>query len=288
MPVKAGTLEAVSPSMVRIGLTTELDSPSGISVRMDSFPLDLYNPDTPDQPAFLTVTVPAQNLRGKNTIDIPTQEAHVHSEPELRKMLVHAFNSEAAKVGIRGHSTARLGALKYAVTLDKIVDMDGLRNMNGLVVESTEAVVPSEADGSNLKGAIMLPNFSPLTLGLGNMTLNMYAEGVMVGTVSAQNVVAVPGNQTIAYTATLDVDAVSKNTKIVLKRAKELNGVEMVIRGAQTMVDGQHVSYLDDVTQLIQVTTLVDLCVAKAVIPMNKMSLDAFDLLPMSVITGCK
>lgn len=287
MPVKAGTLEAVSSSMVRIGLTTELNSPSGISVGLDSFPLELYNSDTPGQPAFVTLIVPAHTLNGHNTIDIPAQEVHVHSEPELRKMLVRAFNSETATVGIRGTSTAKLGAVEYPVNLNKTVELGGLRNLNGLVVESTNPLAPAAADGSNLEGSIMLPNFSPLGLGLGNMTLNMYAEGLQVGTVSARDVYAKPGNQSVAYTGTLDVDTVSQNMELVLKQAKELNGIELVIRGVQMTVDGQHVSYLDDVVQLIQVKTVVDICVAKALMPLDKIPLSALNLMPMSALVGC-
>lgn len=313
LPVRAGLLEAVSPTTVRMGLTTELTTPSRLAVRLDAFHLDLYNPSAGGSPpAFVSLAVPAHALQGTSRLTVPPQNATVRDHAELSRFLARAFAAGTASggngnlsdqrvaVGVRGRSVARLGAagtLAYPVRLDKEVRFDGLDGLDGLRVEvlapvsAAEAVAdPALGDDTNLRGTLWLPNVSPLALGLGNVSHRVEVAGVAVGTATIEDLRISPGNQTVAYEGQLDAAAVMANLLAVMGAVDDTGNIELVVTGDRATVDGEHIGYLDEVLGKISVNAKLSVCDAIKSIPeqlMQDIPADVMEKLPLQQIMKC-
>lgn len=303
LPVHAGSMDAVSAHQVRFGLTTQLNVPAAFTVGLDAFTLDLYNVDTPDHPSFVTLAVPAQTLKGTTPIDIPPQVVDVHNTAELTKFISRAFTADRgeATIGVRGTSVARLGGgggrLSYPVAIDKVVQLDGLRGLDGLHVEELVPVTPNtkqddddDDDGTTLRGSLWLPNESVLSLGLGNVSYDVSVAGVRIGETRVADLHIVPGDQRIQYGGKTDADAVMGNARTVLGSLDEDGKFEFLVTGRESTVNGEHIGYLDDVLSKINVKTQVDICTAMASLgkeAMGKMPLSVMGLLPWDRLMDC-
>lgn len=318
LPVRAGLLEAVSPTAVRMGLTTELTTPSRLAVRLDAFHLDLYNPASTggSPPTFVSLAVPAHALQGTSPLTVPPQDATVRDQVELSRFLARAFaagtaagtasggngnlSDQRVTVGVRGRSVARLGAgatLAYPVRLDKQVRLDGLDGLDGLRVEvlapvsTAEAVAdPALGDDTNLRGTLWLPNVSPLALGLGNVSHRVEVAGVAVGTATIGDLRISPGNQTVAYEGQLDAAAVMANLLAVMGAVDDAGNIELAVTGDRATVDGEHIEYLDEVLGKMSVNAKLSMCDAIKSIPeelMQDIPADVMEKLPLQQIMKC-
>ena len=127
--------------------------------------------------------------------------------------------------------------LKADIHLEKTVSIPALQQLKGVKLDSVTLKLPPEADGTNLRGMITLPNWSILTMGLGNVTLNAWAGKVLVGSATILDVVLPPGNTTMPFYGTLDVKALVSNLGAVIasqSRALATGAVELGVSGNST------------------------------------------------------
>lgn len=293
LPLLDGSIEAVSANQIRVGLVSQVSGPDAFAVRLDAFDLHLSNvvngtavstnttttsndttttvtvsnttvapPGQEPPPTFLTLRVPAQTIEGRSNMTIDPQTVDVQNHTELSTFLTRAFAGSEGSVRVQGTTTARLGLLAYPVKFDKAVYFGGLQSLDGTNVTSTEAVVPAdETDGSNIRGTLMVPNKSPFTLALGNTTcwvIGMMGSGMLdgyMGNTTVHDLVIHPGNQTIDYRGQLDLKAISVGMLMVPtnREVMERGLIQIAFRGNQTVVDGEHIGYLDEVLHKIDV-----------------------------------
>lgn len=288
LPIKAGTLDAVSPYQVRLGLTTEMETPASMGATLEAFDLSLYNGDTPGRPAFLTVSVPQQSLKGKTEIVIPSQVVTVQDHAELVTFLTRTFANEKTTVGCRGDSVARVAGQGYPVHFDKPeVALDGLAGLDGMHI--TE-LVPEV--GGAVNGGLFVPNRSPLALGLGNVTYNVVSGGETIGKTTILDLHVVPGNQNIEYQGQLSIDdivapGVLEAVVRTIDDTKEENPLEFVVTGDQSTVNGERIGYLDAILSNIQVKAQVPFCQAFWAIPRDVRMAQPFDRMDFMLTSTC-
>lgn len=95
-----------------------------------------------------------------------------------------------------------------------------------------------------------LPNAGVLTLGLGNLTLNLFSGDIKLGFVNVYDVVLPPGNNTRNYEGQLYLKELVPNLGGILdsQSAPLADGnIELKARGNATMVNGMHISYVEQV-----------------------------------------
>jgi hypothetical protein len=135
-------------------------------------------------------------------------------------------------------------------------------------------VFPPEPDGTNLEGTVVLPNPSIVTFELvrypqlyhqvkiltqiqGNVTVNMIVGGIIIGEGRINNIVLVPGNNTIPIRATVDLKTCIDNLSTLLtSEAKALTSGNVVISasGNSTIFNGQHIPYYENVLNNLVLT----------------------------------
>jgi hypothetical protein len=243
-----------------MGISSSLSIPAGLTVDLDPVSLFLFN-RTSDV-SFTKVDLPGYKLKGESAIVVKDQIVKIDNSTELVSFLRAAFLNEKVTLNVRGSTTAHLGALKADVTLDKSVEINALRELEGFGLQSARLIFPPEADGTNIVGNLTLPNWSTLAIGLGNVTLNAKVANLIIGKVSLFNVFVPPGNATLPYRGELFLATMLRELPTVLTSqiGPVLSGsVEIIASGNSTMVNGEHIPYLEEVLNSISLTARIPL-----------------------------
>lgn len=114
------------PDAVTFTLDTGLTIPLSLSVRLDTFELNLFNRDSDPEVTYLTIPVPSYTVKGKTNISVTSENTPILNQDEFVKSLTKAVYSERFTLSAIGKTTGHLGALKMGITLDKDVELDGM------------------------------------------------------------------------------------------------------------------------------------------------------------------
>ncbi|KAI0178137.1 hypothetical protein BJ166DRAFT_600766 [Pestalotiopsis sp. NC0098] len=263
LPIYNGSIKALSNDQVLIGLETALDVPAGLTVTLDGFELFLYNSDTQGAISpYTSVNLPEQSFNGHTVIQIANQIVNVGNRTELNKWLTKTVYNKTTDISVVADTTAHLGAIRAPIHLQKTVTIDALDKLDGVRLDSVRIVLPPEADGTNLIGNFTLPNWSPLTMGLGNLTFNAWAGDVIIGNATLLDVELPPGNSTRCFRGQIFIDVLVGNLgRIISSQAGAIASGNLLvgISGNSSTVAGEHITYLEDVLNNIRIDTQVPL-----------------------------
>jgi hypothetical protein len=251
LPIYGGAIIAYSPTALKIDLSSSLNIPAGLTVDLDPLDLFLYNKNASEYSPYTAVSLPGYTIKGYTPITVKDNIATITNETELVAFLNNVFGGKTATLSAKGSTTAHLGAIKAHVELDKTIEIAALNNLAGFGLSDTKLVLPAEADGTNIIGNLSLPNWSALTLGLGNVTLNAHAgQNLIIGKVSMLDVMATPGNNSIPFRGEIYLDVIVNNLiQVILANTNALKSGAIAIgaSGNSTIVNGQHIPYLESV-----------------------------------------
>lgn len=299
LPFLSGSVEAVSPTQVRFGLSTELQNTQNLAVTLDAFPLELYNTEPETTDTILTLNIPEQRLERKSTtpINIAPQTLEIQSQAELRKFLGKAFSAaNKTTIGVRGRTKAHvLGS--HVITLHKVVSINGLDNLAGMKVDTLvptppggfRAQIPADDPSDSIatiNGSLTVSNPSQLSLTLGDVKHKVYSVGVLLGECHVRNLSLVPGEQTLPYDGTLNVDTIVDKANHfatfgkIMDSATKDGRIPFEIQGDKAYVNGEHIEYLDQVLSQIKLRVTPCVSVTQKAIPLNKSYFDMSLLLP--------
>ncbi|KAI9148381.1 hypothetical protein HJFPF1_12212 [Paramyrothecium foliicola] len=262
LPIYGGEIKALSNDEIAIGLQTSLTIPGGLSVRLDPLEMWLYNKDTPDFSPYTMVPLDGQNIKGKTDINIQGTVVRVGNRTELNKWLNSVLRQERADISVRANTTAHLGALNFGVNLQKTVNVNALDTLEGFKLEGARVLLPAEEDGTNLIGNLTLPNWSNLTIGLGNLTFNAWAGTYLVGSTSVLDVLLPPGNTTLPFRGQVFLPVLLENLVDILasqSQALTRGQLEIGLSGNSTMVNGEHITYIENVLNELHILSPVPL-----------------------------
>ena len=217
LPVKAGRLNAISPSRLEIELDTVLDTP--LAVKIDPLSLQLKTPhgEHAGKDAFLTVDIGEQKVDGETVVHVPAQEVDVADEEALTAWFNDFFDEPTTELHVQVPDlTTHLGALTYKVDLDKTIRVKGLNYLEGFSAIDMEFMVPPEENGDNIRGYLNIPNSATMTLGLANPSFFMMTGDVKLGLVTLPNLEIKPGNNSAYFHGQMYFDALIPNLPEIL------------------------------------------------------------------------
>jgi hypothetical protein len=168
------------------------------------------------------------------------------------------FDQDEVDLSVRGSPTIYLGELKSDTNLDKTIKLPGLRKLSGFGIKDLKVMLPPDKNGNNIKGTITIPNWGVLELNLGNLTFNIFSGAIHIGQITAYNVLLNLGNNTRNFDGKLYLDALMKNIGPVLaSQTDALNKgqIELNVTGNSTIVNGQHIPYIEKVLNKRSLTT---------------------------------
>lgn len=261
LPIQNATLKAVSSDLIQVSLTTSLNVPKGLRVGLDAFSLYMYNPATPGGfYPYLSLDMQGMTLAGDTAITVTDRLLRVSNHTELDRWLNRTFVDDSTELSVKGDTTAHLGALKMPIRLAKTVPLAGLRKLAGVRLDGIRLLLPPRADGTNVVGHFTLPNWSPLTLDLGNITLDILAGAteILLGTATISDVVLPPGNHTLPFRGQLYLPTLVERFGGVLRSqgdALASGRLTLGVRGNRTEVGGRRIGYLEHVLNNVLLRT---------------------------------
>ncbi|KAI6588033.1 hypothetical protein MCOR06_006092 [Pyricularia oryzae] len=250
LPINGDTLALHSPDELKVSIKTTVAMPAGIVASLDPITLQLYNSKTTAFSPFMAVDLPKQHLDGPTDIDAPESIVRISNKTELTSWLRYVVRDPTVDLSLRGDSHINLGAIRSAVHLEKTTPVRALNHLRGFGVPSIRLVVPPEPDGANVRGQLLFPNHTPLHLGLGNLTFNMWSGPVRLGTVDVHDVLAAPGDNLFDFRGVLLLRDLLPNLGAILASQASALGrgsIVLGVSGNSTVVNGRHVAFFEEV-----------------------------------------
>lgn len=250
LPIYGGAFLAKSPTTAIVSIDTELNIPSGIKAVLDPITLYIYNKNTTQYSPFLGLHLAKTYLDGDTVVNVTEKLVTILNQTEMESWFEGVFKNAETALSVKGSTTAHLGALKSQVNIDKTQKIPTLNSLAGFDFGTLQAVLPADADGTNIVGNLTLPNWSPLTIGLGNVTLNILSGSILIGNAHLLDVVVPPGNTTLSFRGEIFLSDILKNIgPIISSQASAIkNGnIEISASGNSSIVNGQHIGYVENV-----------------------------------------
>ncbi|KAK8091444.1 hypothetical protein PG997_001805 [Apiospora hydei] len=246
LPIKGGAFLCLSPTQMMISLETSLKTP--LAARIDPLTMFLYNKETPEFSPFLNLTLPEQKLDGETAIVVTNRTVTITDEKELITWFDSVWDKPQTELSVRGDSTVHLGALHSKVHLEKTVEVNSLNQLSGFGIEDLSSSSRPSTTAATL------------TLGLGNVSLNLMAGDVRIGLITIYDVMIPPGNNTREFDGRLFLDQVAANLGTVLaSQGEALNQgmIQIDATGNATVVNGKHIPFVEAILNKKRVTSKI-------------------------------
>ncbi|KAI1411832.1 hypothetical protein F5Y13DRAFT_164437 [Hypoxylon sp. FL1857] len=257
MPVSGGSFIAISPDQLNVSITTSLDTP--LPADIDPTTLFMYNKNTPTFSPFVNVTLPKLHVDGDTEIYVQAQTVTVTNETELISWFANVFDQPTVTLSTRGDAKIHLGALHSNGHIDKTVEVNSLNKLSGFGIEHMKLLMPARENGTNVEGTLNLPNWGALTLGIGNLSLNLMSGDLRIGLITIYDVLLPHGNNTRYFNGELFLDTIFQNIGTVLSSQSDAlsNGnIQIDATGNATVVNGQHIRFIEAILNNRRVTSV--------------------------------
>ncbi|KAI2626896.1 hypothetical protein GGS21DRAFT_266718 [Xylaria nigripes] len=257
LPIYDGVVQLVGHDSFLLSLRTTMVVPNGVSVRMSPMTVSVYSKNTTKYTPFLTIPISGRTMKGHAEIAITNDMVHVEDQAEFNKWLRTALTQNETKLSIKASTNAYLGILKNHITIRKTIELPALRELQGASITNVTIVLPPAADGANVIGHIMLPNWSEVTLRLGNITLNVWADDILVANADLVDVYLVPGNNTLPFHGRFyPGNIIGSFEDIIASQSDSIvrGKIALWVNGNTTTVDGEHITYIEDALRSAHIT----------------------------------
>ncbi|KAI0008256.1 hypothetical protein F4779DRAFT_618811 [Xylariaceae sp. FL0662B] len=258
MLVTDGAFVAVSSQKLNISISTSLDTP--LPADIDPVNLFMYNKNTPTFSPFVNVTLPPLHVDGDTPIVVTDQTVTITNETELVAWFGDVFDLPKVTLSTRGEAPVHLGALHSTAHIEKTVEVNSLNKLNGFAIEHMQLLLPPKPNGTNIQGTLNLPNWGALTLGIGNLSLNLMSGDVRIGLITIYDVILPRGNNLRYFNGELFLDVLLQNFgKVLASQGDALsNGnIQIDATGNATIVNGEHIKFIEAVLNKRRVSSTV-------------------------------
>ncbi|KAJ5493366.1 hypothetical protein N7539_002112 [Penicillium diatomitis] len=213
--------------------------------------------------AFTSVQVPETTSRDgvKINLDQTVDLSNANAFGDFAKAVMLQKDVE---LEISGKPELQQGSLpKTTVNYDKTVTMKGLNKLDGFNVYDVHTMNPPK-NGHNLRGTVYIPNPTVMTITMGNVTLNLYQDGTLMGYSYINDLILKPGNNTLEMTAEVNY---AKVLGLVLPSSTAKYGktgiAPFTITGNSSVYNGQELPYFSNALAANNLT--VDLNILAAI-----------------------
>lgn len=202
LTIKSMVISDPAPDSFHIVLTQVIGSKSKFHPVLDAFNASVSMLGSSVPFAYLNTPRVQSHDGVEGTID---QKVVIPDLDSFTAFSVAVMQKEEVNLVVSGKTGLKLGSLpKINVTYNKNVTTKGLNALKGFNVTAIHLVLPPEDDGTNMRGTIIVPNPSVMTLYLGNVTLDLSVDGTSIGQSRLQNVVVSPGDNRIEMASTVN------------------------------------------------------------------------------------
>lgn len=255
LPITSGTFRASTPDELIVSISTELDSPLGVDIGTTDLYLSRSGEDGEEYESFVMIQLPESHVDGRTELAVTNQTVVIDNEDELVTWFTDVFNKKTVALDVWAKPKVELGALDYTPTLSKTLEVPALNALEGFGVQDLRfSFSGNDSDSANssgnLSGKTNLPNAGSLTLGLGNITFNIYSGEIRMGLLTVYNVDLTPGDNLLDFEGEIFFSELVPNLLPILdsqKGALARGVIELHATGNATVVNGVHIPYVERV-----------------------------------------
>jgi len=245
-----------SEKAVNIHMVTISKSKSMYHPWLDEFKAALFLENTePDIKPFGYITIPRMQATATARVTVD-QVLDIVDSDQFAAYNLLVLKSETYRVALRGRTGLKEGSFpKTNVNFNKVVTSKGLNGLKGFQVRNITLSLLPEADGTNMRGQVYIPNPSPMTIQMGTVTQNIFVEGKQIGVATIPNLQLKPGDNLIPMQSVSDQPAV---ISLISTKYKDGN-LPIEIVGNSSIYNGQHLPYFEKALQANKLSTTLQL-----------------------------
>jgi len=118
----------------------------------------------------------------------------------------------------------------------------GLNKLSGFAITSISILLRPLSDGTNMAGTVSIPNASPITFSMGNVTMDILHNNTLIGTSTLPNLTLHPGENIVNTTS-----IVNQTTVLTLITTKYHDGkIPLDFVGTSSVFEGEHLTYFEE------------------------------------------
>ncbi|RDW71753.1 hypothetical protein BP5796_07787 [Coleophoma crateriformis] len=260
LPIHSAMLLNPQPNSVQVSINSSIKVTNAFSARLKPMNLSFTRPGSTI--VYTQVSLPELHIKGNTEISVQNQTTPIVNMTAWVEFLKSAVYSDKFALTVRGQTDAYLGKIRAHVNLNKNLELTGLNKLSGFSIVTTQLVVPSDPDGTNLVGTAIIPNHSVFSFEMGNLTLNLMLGGIVVGIASSNDVFISPGNNTVPLRSSVDFSKVLANARTILaSQASSIKEGYITIQasGNSTVYNGEHIYYYEQVLNPLNITVMLPL-----------------------------
>lgn len=126
LPIYGAEILDPKPDTISFALHTSLKVPGGLRIHTDPLDLSLFDKDSGPKEPYLSVSLPAYNLKGTTDMIITQNNTKILNKSKFIDTLISAVYNERFTLSAKGSTVGHLGKLKAPLTLHKNVELEGM------------------------------------------------------------------------------------------------------------------------------------------------------------------
>jgi len=233
------------PSSTTIVLTQKgiLHSPSRYTPTLDPFNASSYlvtNGTYADEPMVIIPMPKIHARHPQGNVSVEGAKLSIYNLDRLTDYATAVLSNEYVTTALVGKTKLHEGKLPTTnINYNSTSTYKGLNGLAGFNVTNVKINPLAKAGETNLIGDAYIPNPSGMTIVMGNVTLILSTvQAGVIGNTTIENMVLVPGNNTLPLTGIIDQTLVSKSLNA-------FGYMEMGIVGNSSIYNGQHLTYYE-------------------------------------------
>ncbi|KAL4810914.1 hypothetical protein BDV18DRAFT_3421 [Aspergillus unguis] len=236
------------PDWMILSLEAALDLPIAFPVRIDPLLLSIYDHKAKGNDTIFKANIDGTMIHGNTTLGF--KDRYTPVDVDLWTNYVHQVVFEKnAPLPVKGETNAYLGILKSHVKVDKDIHQKSLNKFEGFSITNPSIDLYAEKGTNNLVANATLPNAGVLHLQIGTTFLDLKSGNYTIGNATIDDLVLLPGNNTVAVNGIIDLEYLIDNLKGILEgQSDALNrgALRLSAVGRSVVFDGEEVPYYTD------------------------------------------
>ncbi|PYH49986.1 DUF3712 domain-containing protein [Aspergillus saccharolyticus JOP 1030-1] len=205
---------------------------------------------------FITVQIPKFKAHDGVEVDVD-QDVNITDTTAFAEFCKAVLLNEEIQMNVYGKADLKEGSLpETKITYNKTTSIKGLNKLEGFELVDL-SISTSATSGNNGKGTVYIPNPSPFTLTMGNVTLDLSVNGTAIGKSYLTDLTIYPGNNTLPMAAN-----VSTLTVAGMLGSYPTLMLPVDIVGNSTVYNGEELPYFSEALAANKIS--VELNVTKA------------------------
>ncbi|KAF9890812.1 hypothetical protein FE257_005383 [Aspergillus nanangensis] len=259
VPIPAVNITLLNPGndTIQFSVFSKVQVPDTLKIGLEPMNVSFFLEDTaPDIIPFASVELPRLSFGSKERIIIENQELKLRDLEQFARLAERVAYYPTFRVAGKGQAKVSIGAIKTWVNLYKAVELTGFNNFTGFDIQEFGIQRP-DADGYNVYGKAIVDNPSPASVTLGNITLSLLIDDIILGEAIAEVNDIVPGNNTFNVKGKLNQANVEKNITDILRAEIPYLRNDLVMAsasGKSVVYQGRHLPYWEKAFESIRIT----------------------------------